>query len=86
VSELIRSSHAFPVEHGIPIPPRWEFKRRYPFRKLHVRDSFFVPCEPQELKDRWNSLASSVRWATIQTGFKFAVRQVDGGLRVWRIQ
>jgi hypothetical protein len=80
------SSHELPVEHGIPIPPRGDFKRRYPFKRMHVGDSFFVPCEPFELEDRWNSLTSCIRNATVKTGFKFATRQVEGGLRVWRIR
>jgi hypothetical protein len=74
-----------PIEHGIPLPSRGDIKRRYPFRKMNVRDSFLVPCEPYELKARWNSLSSSIRWASYKTGFKFEVRQVENGLRVWRV-
>lgn len=74
----------FPVEHNIPMPPRNDFKRRYSFRKLHVRDSFLVPCEPCEIDATWNSLTSCKRWATRQTGFTFEMRRVLDGIRVWR--
>lgn len=72
------------VEKGIPIPDESRGgdhatrTYKYPFHLMEVGDSFFVP----EL----NSYQFSGRIANGQhrTGFKFTVRTVEGGIRIWR--
>lgn len=72
------------IEHGVPLPAKGDIKRRYPFRQMNIRDSFFVPVDVLDIKQAWNSLNRSRLYAQYKTGFEFTIRQVLGGLRVWR--
>lgn len=77
----------FPLEYDVPIPPKQDVKRRYPFKALTKKGmSFMVPCDPMDLRKLWNSLTRSAAWASTKTGWKFTMRQILGGIRVWRIQ
>jgi len=83
---MVSERVTFRIEHGVPMPKCGSIKRKYPFPQMNVRDSFFVPCEFFEVKNLMFSLTSCMRWASVKTGFKFAQRAVEGGIRVWRIQ
>ena len=54
-------------------------KPEYPFSKMDVGDSFFVPVKES------GKLRSVACWQGNKVGRKFSVRMVDGGYRVWRI-
>jgi len=62
-------------------------KRKYPFDRMEVGDSFFLGDE-----DLPNSAASSLRSSasryssTVDTQARFTIRRVDGGYRAWRVQ
>lgn len=73
----LEAEQEFSVEHGIPI----KFMRKYPFHKMAVGDSFFVP------DGKWpgRTLANAAYFYGKTTGTKFSVRKVDGGARCWRI-
>jgi hypothetical protein len=68
------------IDHAIPLPeaehigggraPKW------PWKHLAIGDSFLVPGR---------STISTSYW-TITTGFHYATRKVDGGIRVWRVK
>ena len=62
------------IEKGVALPTR-ALNGKYPFAEMEVGDSFFVP------KKRTIQTKS----AATQLGFKFKVRHVDGGCRVWRV-
>ncbi len=80
------SIEAFPVEHGVPVEGIASKRNKYPWRKLKVGDSFFVPGDDWEIKSMMNSLTSCKNWATYKTGFRFVMRSVLGGIRIWRVQ
>ena len=68
------------IEKGIPLP---DFQRgpsratKYPYAQMVVGDSIFIATSKK-------SVSMHIMWAT-RTGFKFTFRQVDGGVRIWRI-
>ena len=69
------------VEKGIKIPkPK---HRRYPWTKMGVGDSFFVPCERHEKVKVATSILQAARH---QRPARYITRVVDGGIRVWRIE
>jgi hypothetical protein len=79
----------YPIEKGIKIP-KINAKRlyKYPFRDMELNDSFFISCEEtdskmQELKRR---VSSSITSASTRLSRKFILREVDNGVRVWRIK
>lgn len=79
-------SSPYQVESSIPIPRKQDHRRRYPFDRMQIAQSFMVPCEPQDIDALWNTLTSCRRWATYKSGFRYTMRRVTGGIRVWRIQ
>lgn len=67
----------FKIEKNVPLrSPR----KVYPWGKMAVGDSFFVP----EVKV--TSVTSSATLAGARMGMKFTCRSVDGGVRIWRIE
>lgn len=72
-----------PVDKGIPIPamtrggPR---HRMYPWASLEIGDSFFVKGRNGK---GFSGMAAS-KGKTLKR--KFVCRNVDGGVRVWRVQ
>lgn len=72
----------FPISSGIPIPRKRKPRKAFPFDRLEIGDSFFVPGElPKTM--------SAARYAAqVETGHVFATRTVveqeTGGVRVWR--
>jgi hypothetical protein len=67
----------FPVEKGVPIPLG---RDKYPWERLDVGDSFFVPGKTLR------SLATQTSYAGKRFGRRFRIRLVDGGVRIWRIE
>ena len=66
------------IDKGIPMPTR--STEKYPFEKMEVGDSFFVPG----LGIR--SVSTRVEDESRKSGRKFKSRSVEGGVRVWRIK
>lgn len=75
------------VEKDIPIPEASHRKRRYPLDQMEVGDSFLVPTDPAMTFRKLQAKASSsVAYAHgTLGGRRFVTRQVEGGVRVWRI-
>lgn len=74
------------IERNVPLPPDWRLgntvrkgQSKYPFRKLEIGESFFVP---ERKIVGLSSLAGKVS-KTLQV--KFKLRSMDGGVRCWRI-
>lgn len=82
----------YPIDHNIPIPPRWESRvapawsrNLYPWDNLEPTDSFLVPCEPYEAeKTRQRLLAAANR--RYPRGERYTTRCVPDGVRIWRTQ
>jgi len=70
------------IRKGVPIPPPARVGRgkfRYPWDDMKVGDSFLVPGDA-----RVATLYSAAYRVTDRLGWFFTVRQVKGGVRVWR--
>ena len=68
------------IEKGIPVSRKGHSSARYPFATMEIGDSFFVV----EKQTKLSSLATG--FARRNGGQqKFTTRQVEGGVRVWRI-
>lgn len=78
-------STTFTIEAGVAIPKRIAGRSgsKYPFAEMGVGDSFLVAGEVKPA-----TLRSAVGAYTKRNGqtSKFAVRAVEGGLRVWRTE
>ncbi len=53
-------------------------RERYPWSKMEVGDSFFIPDGNR------SRIAGAASHAARRLGRKFVVRSVDGGVRAWR--
>ena len=60
----------------------------YPFHKMKVGDSFFIPCSPttQAKYGARVSNAGANYKKRYNSKFKSAYRKVTGGIRVWRVR
>lgn len=67
------------IDPGVPLTTSGT-RRRYPFRDMAVGDSFFVPG--MTCRDMRGALSRAKR----ETGWRFATRRVDNGLRIWKIE
>lgn len=75
----------FRIEYGIEMP-RPNGRDKYPWKKMKPGGSFLVPCGNFETLELMHSLTSCARNAEKKTGSKFAMRKVEGGVRVWRLR
>ena len=77
-----------PIDHGVPLPPprkgsgKWKHRRRYPWRQMKPGDSFFASCDGDDPYRLLRTLRTSV--STVKGAGSYAMRFVDGGVRVWR--
>ena len=77
VAIMTRQHAEIKIEKNIPIPkPR----NKYPFALMDVGDSFFVPGKTA------SHLSGSIGNAMRITSGKFVTRNIDGGVRVWRVE
>ena len=65
------------IEKGLQIPER----NRYPFADMEVGDSIFFPDAGHRSKP-----AEAAKKYSQRHDVKFSMRQVDDGLRIWRIE
>ena len=76
----------FQLETGIPVPPRASFGSvrgsKYPFADMEVGESFLVPEDVKLTTIRSAIGAFNKNNKTV----KFAVRNTDTGVRVWRTE
>jgi hypothetical protein len=80
----------FRIEKNIPIPKGHTVKIAYPFQRLRVKDSFFVPLKVQAIENV--RAAACSRGKSLKWKFKVAKyyqpTTKDGfvlGCRVWRV-
>lgn len=65
------------IEKDVPITSGK--RATYPYKEMSVGDSFFVPEGKMQT-------ISNLNWRSGKAlGCKFIARQVDGGVRVWRV-
>lgn len=72
----------YPIDKNIPAPAGYTVQEipKYPFMEMQVGDSFFVPSVKQ------STMGGYVAWAGRILHRRFTAREVDGGVRVWRIK
>lgn len=73
----------YEIEDSHPLPavaPHKGKSEKYPWRQMEVGSSFFVADVPV------SRIKSSASKAKKRTGRTFVVRQVEGGVRVWRYE
>lgn len=70
----------YKLEKGIPLPKRPGRKPTYPFEQMHIGDSFFVK------NGKARSLRNSATNASRKSKHRYAVRIVEGGVRIWRVK
>jgi hypothetical protein len=80
----------YQIETNIPVPtPKNGGSNAsvYPLGDMYVGDSFLVPIEAVTPEDRRRVTAATSGYAARhkESGVKFSIRTVDGGLRVWRV-
>jgi len=71
----------YKIEKNIKPP----VKKKYPFEKMEVDDSFFVPTEKDDKPRVATNVCSSSRTQKGK-GKIFTTRIVEGGVRCWRIK
>jgi hypothetical protein len=73
----------FVVEKNIKMPAAKAKKRKrfekYPWSKMQIGDSFFVPSKTTSAMS-----AAAVLASKRHPGAKFSVRQMTDGVRIWR--
>jgi hypothetical protein len=66
------------IEKGIPVPTDAR-RAKWPWKDMDVGDSFLMPDAKQKNVQPMTSIAGS------RLNRRFIARQVDGGVRVWRV-
>jgi len=72
-----------PIESGIPIPPKkglFQPQDKLRLSALAIGDSRFVKGMTQQM------VASKGAGAAKRYGMKFTTREMDGGVRIWRVK
>jgi hypothetical protein len=75
------------TESGIPLKrPANHGQSKYPLNTMEVNDSFLVRvCHPTNRK-KFQSAVLRAAWNIRETGKRFTSRQVENGVRVWRVE
>jgi hypothetical protein len=89
-----KSAYRPSIQEGIPIPERKRMERKnqklirkvsYPFRKMDINDSFFVPAEiqnPGAVRAMVSVFASeNPEWSFIT---RSVIYRGQNGVRIWR--
>ena len=73
------------IEKDIPIPHSrlTGNRKKYPFENMEIGDSFFV--QVVNIFEKRKRASSIIACARRELPKKFISRQVDGGVRIWRI-
>lgn len=74
----------FKIETNVPMPvgSTSSHARKYPFGEMKVGDSLMVPCSQERRQKTQNSvIGSAMRFKPM----KFITRQIEDGVRIWRI-
>ena len=63
-------------------------KGTYPWEQMAVGDSFLIECDEADRVRRGNSAQNSARSFAKTRGldWRFSFRQVEGGVRIWRVK
>lgn len=73
----------FEIEKGVEMTKLIGKDNKYPFKTMEIGDSFFVPCGKGESVIVQRNIAQCARH---RLPLKFSTRQLEGGVRCWRIE
>lgn len=78
----------YTIEKNIAISQKRKEIIRFPFEKMEVGDSFFIPSSDQAINAARSSLFTAIRTFNIfhNKTYKILTRAQEKGLRVWRIK
>jgi len=85
----------YEIQKGIELPDLGGKPRMYPFEKMEVLDSFFVPLDghkcdtlPKLLMSMRGCIRSAREGKRYPEGWKFALRtdKENNGVRCWRVK
>lgn len=79
----------YKVEKGVPVPrTRRGRPRLYPWEQLAVGDSFLVACEEGDKRKTLHRARNAAAMFAKRRGldWRFSFRQVEGGIRIWRMK
>lgn len=78
----------YSIEKNVPMPASNNSRRIYPFASMSVGDSFLVPTSDDKdaAAKKRTKVAAAITADAKRFGRKFATRQVEGGVRVWRVR
>ena len=84
-------TNQYTIETGIEMPKKRSTEKGksiYPLADMNVGQSFFVPCVGDKISKKQTSLQVYFSRLARQSfpDRRFATRQVDGGIRVWRVK
>lgn len=68
------------IDKNVPLPPKRGEARAYPWGDLAIGDSFLARGK------QINGLGAARDWAQKRFKRKFAMRSVEGGVRIWRVE
>ena len=77
-----------PIEAGIPVPRMPQGRAPlYPFATMAVGDSFFVADTSEPKRLQANRVIVAARGYVVRhaPAARFTTRQVEGGVRCWRV-
>ena len=75
----------FEIETSVPFPAPARNVRKYPLSEMAIGDSFFASAPDSDRGGTQALISATVSAFARRSGKKFTVRQVDGGVRVWRL-
>jgi hypothetical protein len=70
------------MEDEIEVPPPLN---RYPFAEMQVNHSFLLVCQPEDRKVVANRVRAAFYSYCKKHDAAFTARQVEDGVRVWRV-
>ena len=77
----------FDVENGIEVPAKMTGNPlKYPWDKMDIGDSFHVEHGADHPTNTQRRLSAAADGYGYRHNMKFITRQVEGGVRVWRIE
>ena len=78
----------FEIEKDVPLVKR-EYKggreTLFPFKDMQINDSFLVPAGEGDRKTRM-AVSAAANYYGRRYSTTYAVRAVEGGVRVWRVK
>ena len=79
--------NSYEIDKGIPLKERrGGGSPKYPFKDMEVGDSFFIKCDGGHVNKRARAVSKAGCVYGKKTGTVFTIRNVDNGVRVWRVE